>query len=133
MKPLRPFPLVYDSSHLREGIQGAGAFRPSLDFTELAVSGLRLIGDIGGTNARFAIAENGTYRELKHVEVDRYPSLHDALSDYLGTLSQGERAQLAGALAIAGPVLGDSISMTNKAWSFSIAELMRSLNLTSLV
>ena len=99
---------------------------------ELAVSELRLIGDIGGTNARFAIAENGTYRGLKHLEVDRYPSLHDALSDYLSTLSPGERAHLAGALAIAGPVLGDKISMTNKAWSFSIEELKRSLNLTSL-
>ena len=99
---------------------------------ELAVSELRLIGDIGGTNARFAIAESGTYRELKHVEVDRYPSLHDALSDYLTTLRQGERAHLVGALAIAGPVLGDRISMTNKAWSFSIEELRRSLDLTSL-
>jgi glucokinase len=99
---------------------------------ELAVSGLRLIGDIGGTNARFAIAENGSYRGLKHVEVDRYPSLHDALSDYLSTLSQGERAQLAGVLAVAGPVLGDRITMTNKAWSFSIEELKRSLALTSL-
>jgi len=97
------------------------------------VSGLRLIGDIGGTNARFAIAENGSYRELKHVEVDRYPSLHDALSDYLSTLSSGERTHLTGALAIAGPVLGDKISMTNKAWSFSIEQLKRSLNLTSLV
>ena len=97
------------------------------------MSGLRLIGDIGGTNARFAVAENGTYRELKHVEVDRYPSLHDALSDYLSTLSSGERTHLTGALAIAGPVLGDKISMTNKAWSFSIEQLKRSLNLTSLV
>jgi glucokinase len=99
---------------------------------ELAVSGLRLIGDIGGTNARFAIAENGAYRGLKHVEVDRYPSLHDALSDYLKALPQTERAHLTGALAIAGPVLGDRISMTNKAWSFSIEELRKSLNLISL-
>jgi glucokinase len=96
------------------------------------VSGLRLIGDIGGTNARFAIAENGTYRELKHFEVDHYPSLHDALSDYLKGVPGSERAKLSGALAIAGPVLGDRISMTNKAWSFSVAELKRSLNLVSL-
>ena len=99
---------------------------------EFSVSGLRLIGDIGGTNARFAIAENGTYRQLKHVEVDRYPSLHDALSDYLKALPDTERSNLSGALAIAGPVLGDRISMTNKAWSFSIDELKRSLDLASL-
>ena len=99
---------------------------------ELAVSGLRLIGDIGGTNARFAIAERGTYRQLRHLEVDRYPSLHDALFDYLKALPEAERAGLSGVLAIAGPVIGDKITMTNKAWSFSVAELKRSLNLLSL-
>ncbi len=99
---------------------------------ELAVSGLRLIGDIGGTNARFAIAERGTYRQLRHLEVDRYPSLHDALFDYLKALPEAERTGLSGVLAIAGPVIGDKITMTNKAWSFSVAELKRSLNLLSL-
>lgn len=96
------------------------------------MSGLRLIGDIGGTNARFAIAENGEHRQLKHVEVDHYPSLADALADYLKAVPQAERKNLSGALAIAGPVLGDRISMTNKAWSFSVEELKRSLDLVSL-
>jgi glucokinase len=99
---------------------------------EPSVDGLRLIGDIGGTNARFAIAEGGKYRELRHVEVDHYPSLHDALSDYLEVVPQTERARLSGALAIAGPVLGDRISMTNKAWSFSVDDLRQSLHLGSL-
>jgi glucokinase len=97
------------------------------------VSALRLIGDIGGTNARFAIAENGRFQQLSHVEVDHYPSLHDALSEYLTALPASERAGLSGALAIAGPVLGDRISMTNKAWSFSIEDLKQSLGLTSLL
>src|SRR5262249_28286096 len=35
------------------------------------VNGRRLIGDIGGTNARFAIAQGGKYDGLRHVEVDR--------------------------------------------------------------
>ena len=93
---------------------------------------LRLIGDIGGTNARFAIAQAGEYDQLRHVEVDHYPSLQDALSDYLQALPAGERSNLAGALAIAGPVLGDRISMTNKAWSFSVNELKQGLGLASL-
>ena len=96
------------------------------------VSALRLIGDIGGTNARFAIAEGGKYRQLKHVEVDRYRSLHDAIADYLKPLPDRERAGLAGALAIAGPVLGDRIALTNAAWSFSVEELKKSLGLASL-
>jgi len=35
------------------------------------LDGRRIIGDIEGTNARFAIAEGGKYRELMHVEVAR--------------------------------------------------------------
>ncbi|HLZ04459.1 MAG TPA: glucokinase [Bradyrhizobium sp.] len=96
------------------------------------MSGRRLIGDIGGTNARFAIAEGGKYRQLKHIEVDKYPSLRDAISDYLTALPEDERSGLAGALAIAGPVLGDRIALTNQSWSFSIAELKQSLGLVSL-
>jgi glucokinase len=99
---------------------------------EPSLSDLRLIGDIGGTNARFAIAEGGKYRQLKHVENEHYPSLHDAMEDYLKALPQAERTNLAGALAIAGPVLGDRISLTNKAWSFSIEDLKQSLHLTTL-
>jgi glucokinase len=89
----------------------------------------RVIGDIGGTNARFAIAQDGVYGQLKHVETEHYPSLHDALADYLKEQPHGE---LSGALAIAGPVLGDRISLTNKAWSFSIEDLKQSLHLTTL-
>jgi len=99
---------------------------------ELPVKGLRLIGDIGGTNARFAIAEGGKYRQLRQVENEQYPSLHDAIADYLKTLPPSERANLAGALAIAGPVLGDRISLTNKAWSFSVEELRQGLHLSTL-
>ena len=97
-----------------------------------AVNELRLIGDIGGTNARFAIAQGGKYDQLRHVEVDQYPSLLDALSDYLRALPPAERAHLAGLLDVAGPVLGDRITMTNKAWSFSVGELKQGLGLASL-
>jgi glucokinase len=64
----------------------------------------RIIGDIGGTNARFAIAEGGKFRDLMHVEVSRFGSLHDALTDYLNGLPPALRSGLDGALAVAGPV-----------------------------
>ena len=47
------------------------------------MAALRLIGDIGGTNARFAVAEDGKYRELRHVAVSKYATLQEALADYL--------------------------------------------------
>jgi glucokinase len=96
------------------------------------LGGRRIIGDIGGTNARFAIAEGGKYRELAHVEVSRFGSLHDALTDYLSGQPPVLRSGLDGALAVAGPVLGDQVTLTNLGWSFSIDELQRSLGLGSL-
>jgi len=96
------------------------------------VSSLRVIGDIGGTNARFAVAENGRYRDLLHVEVRKFASLHDALAEYLKGLPPASRPVSEGAIAVAGPVLGDRVAMTNLAWSFSVAELKKSLGLKSL-
>jgi glucokinase len=96
------------------------------------LSGLRVIGDIGGTNARFAVAENGEYRELLHVEVSRFGSLHDALTEYLNGLPQASRPVSAGAIAVAGPVLGDQVALTNHGWSFSVSDLKTRLGLTSL-
>jgi glucokinase len=95
------------------------------------LSSLRIIGDIGGTNARFAVAENGKYGELSHVEVSKYASLHDALTNYLDGLPGTERP-VAAALAVAGPVLGDVVALTNLSWRFSISELKTSLTLSSL-
>lgn len=92
---------------------------------------LRLIADIGGTNARFAIARDGTYSDLVHVEVARYRSLHDALADYLGKLPRDKQPSQA-AIAVAGPVLGDNVALTNLAWSFSASSLKQSLKLASL-
>jgi len=96
------------------------------------MGGRRIIGDIGGTNARFAIAEGGKYHELMHVEVARFGSLHDALTDYLNGLPPALRSGLDGALAVAGPVFGDRVALTNLGWSFSISDLHRSLGLGSL-
>jgi glucokinase len=96
------------------------------------LSGSWVIGDIGGTNARFAVAENGKYGQLSHVEVASYGSLHDALTAYLNALAPAQRPDRA-ALAIAGPVFGDKVALTNYGWPFSISELKRSLGLTSFV
>lgn len=91
----------------------------------------RVIADIGGTNARFAIARNGTFDRLVHVEVARYASLHDALMDYLNDLPPAMWPSQ-GAFAVAGPVLGDHIALTNLSWSFSISELKQSLGFAAL-
>jgi glucokinase len=92
---------------------------------------LRLIADIGGTNARFAIAQNGQYSHLVHVAVSKYASLHDALTDYLDKLPS-DRPPSQAAIDVAGPVIGDRITLTNLGWSFSVSELKDKLGLRSL-
>jgi glucokinase len=92
---------------------------------------LRLIADIGGTNARFAIAQDGRYNDLQHVPVSKYASLHDAISDYLSRLPRDRQPQEA-AIDVAGPVTGDKIALTNLDWSFSVSELKDTLGLRSL-
>jgi glucokinase len=95
---------------------------------------LRLLADIGGTNARFALLEG---RELRNEQVYAcadYPDLVAAVEHYLtqaGASSPGHRPKEA-AMAIAGPITGDIIRMTNHVWQFSAAQVRHQLQLTKL-
>ncbi|WP_198026394.1 glucokinase [Bradyrhizobium sp. ARR65] len=91
---------------------------------------MRLVGDIGGTNARFAIAEPGKQPyDVRKLPVAQYPSLLEAVEDYLSGVPRPEEA----VLAVAGPVLGDEITFSNSAWRFSISDVRRRLGLRKLV
>jgi glucokinase len=85
--------------------------------------GERLLADVGGTNARFAW-QCGRGADIDRVEVlacADFATLADALQRYLEIV--GRAAPVAGAIAIANPVTGDHVQMTNHHWSFSIAAL----------
>ena len=63
-----------------------------------------LVGDIGGTNARFALVEQGTVqpRAIKILPCGEYANLDDAVRDYLARVGVSE---VDGAcLAVASPV-----------------------------
>jgi glucokinase len=91
---------------------------------------LGIVGDIGATNARFAlVGEDGRAVRTRVYAVDDYPSLGDAAAAYLA--AEGERPAAA-AFAVAGPVTGDTVTLTNHPWSFSIAALKRQLVLERL-
>lgn len=88
----------------------------------------RLVGDIGGTNARFALVEGpGPPRDERTLAVADHPGLAEAALAYLG----GRRIDEA-VLAVATPVETDQVQFTNSPWSFSIAALGRTLGLTRL-
>ncbi|MFO1128440.1 MAG: glucokinase [Rhodospirillales bacterium] len=89
-----------------------------------------LIADIGGTNARFGlVGEDGHTRNVVRLVCRDFPTLGDACVHYLAEV--GERPKAA-AIAVASPVSGDEVKMTNHVWSFSIEETRRRLGLESL-
>lgn len=85
----------------------------------------RLIGDIGGTNARFAIVDNdgsGYSFEQVYPCVD-FPTLLDAIQFYLDQIEMPLPQSIY--LGVAGPVVDDRASLTNNPWSISVSELRR--------
>ena len=93
---------------------------------------LRLVADIGGTNARFALCEGLTIRDERQVHCDEYKNIDDAVIDYLNNVGE-RRPVLEAALAVAAPLSGDLVSMTNNSWRFSISELRQKMNWRRLV
>jgi glucokinase len=99
--------------------------------------GPRLLADIGGTNARFALEIGpGRVDLIEVLPCAGYPTLADALRAYLG----GAAVKAAGfgaighaALAIANPITGDFVRMTNHHWEFSIEALRRECGFDTLV
>lgn len=92
-----------------------------------------LLGDIGGTNARFAWQ---TQPGAAPSVIATYPcamhaTLLDAIRHYLA--EHGRPAPRRGAIGIANPIHGDRVQMTNHHWSFSIIELQDALDLEELV
>jgi glucokinase len=65
---------------------------------------------------------------------EHYPSIQDAIAAYLADelpLTDVRRLEAA-ALAIAGPVTGDRVALTNHPWSFSIEQLREHLAIERL-
>jgi glucokinase len=92
-----------------------------------------LLADIGGTNARFALTDPGAktpvLREQRSLPAAEFASLQHAAEHYLDSV--GVRPTQA-AIAVACPVSGDEVRLTNRAWAFSQSELKRALGLTEL-
>ncbi len=100
--------------------------------TATSSSPARLLADVGGTNARFAwqAGPGAEIGELITLPCAQYPGPADAIAAYLSQL--GRAAPPACAIAIANPVLGDIVKMTNHHWSFSITALRTQLGLQQL-
>jgi len=78
----------------------------------------RLLADVGGTNARFAwqASAGAPITDVRVLPCADHPTLQAAMHAYLAGLNQGR--PLAAAIAIANPITGDEVRMTNHHWVF---------------
>ena len=91
-----------------------------------------ILADVGGTNTRLALTDrDGALHSVRVLQNDHYAGLGELVEAYLRELAPGP-APRHGALAIASPVIGDRVTLTNRNWSFSIADMQRRLRLARL-
>lgn len=92
----------------------------------------RLLADIGGTSARFALeTAPGVIEDAATLPVHAYPALADAARDYLAQVGAAGAAHAA--VGIANPITGDAVRMTNSHWAFSIEATRQALGLSTLL
>lgn len=95
----------------------------------------RLLADIGGTNARFALELGpGRIAAIEVLACAAYPTLRDAMRAYLALPAVAAHGDVRhAAIAIANPVTGDEVRMTNHHWAFSIEEVRRDIGFDTFV
>ncbi|HEN47244.1 MAG TPA: glucokinase [Mizugakiibacter sp.] len=98
------------------------------------MSSVTLIGDIGGTHLRLALADPTREQPLlqdsvRVYQVVDFPNLAEAIQTHLQTLDTKANS---GLIAIAAHVRGDQVKLTNQPWAFSIDSTRRSLQFDSL-
>ncbi len=93
-----------------------------------------IVADVGGTNARFGLvtgkdttAAGFAIDERRSLNAADFDSFEDCLQAYLTSL--GGIRPVSACIAIAGPISGDRVSMTNRNWQFSRSGLRQRLQL----
>lgn len=92
-----------------------------------------LIGDIGGTNARFAIlrSADSPIERLAPQQVERHATIEDAIASALAGFDGPGPATLL--FAAATPMVGEEFKLTNADWTIRPARLIAAFNLAEIV
>ncbi|MER2492959.1 glucokinase [Catenovulum sediminis] len=91
----------------------------------------KIVADIGGTNMRIAQTHGvNNISEIRKYKVTDYASPVATIQAYLNDTGCAQPTHVC--LAIACPVSGDQITMTNHSWSFSIKESQKELGVEAL-
>jgi glucokinase len=88
-----------------------------------------VLGDIGATNARFALASENGLGQVKTFEVAKFPQFTDALDVFLKDVSSPTRA----IFAVAGPIVEGRAKLTNQSWIIDADELKSTLGLQTQI
>lgn len=94
-------------------------------------SDLTVLGDIGGTNARFAVLADDEIGAIEILAVKDYPCFFDALAAFLARHPE-TRAFSGLFLACAGPVADGRCEFTNSSWIIDAAEPRAKMNLATV-
>jgi glucokinase len=92
-----------------------------------------LIGDIGGTNARFALIEDARSapERLPDVATADYASIDDAIET--SVLAKGGTRPKSAVLALAGPIRGDRVPLTNCDWVVEPKKIVARFGLAEMI
>jgi glucokinase len=94
---------------------------------------LALVGDIGGTNARFALWQDQQLSSIQVLATADHASPEAAIAVYLNGLGLAPGSIGAVCLSVAGPVSGDEFRFTNNHWRLSRQAFCQTLQVDRLV
>ncbi len=90
-----------------------------------------LLGDVGGTYARFAVLSAGKLGPIRSLDVHAYPTMADALRFFLAGRDDGASINAA-LLAVAGPVEHGRCVLTNSSWVADASTLSNEIGIASV-
>ena len=90
----------------------------------------RFVADVGGTNIRLARVTESGVADIKKYMCEEFASIDLAIAQYFSDMPHVSFSE--GCIAIACPVLGDQVEMTNHSWAFSQNALRSQLKLDAL-
>ncbi len=93
-----------------------------------------LVADIGGTNARFALAEMAggriTIRDAQTFRAEDFETIRDAADAYLESVAEKPTR---GCFAAAGPIINGEVDFTNSHWTLRAADIKGPLKLSAFL
>jgi glucokinase len=90
-----------------------------------------LLGDIGGTNARFALVTDGRIGPIERSAVADYPDFDRALAVFLDR-HRNEPPISSAVLAVAGPIKANRSALINSGWIIDAGRLGQTFNLQNV-